>query len=238
MAVYVLTIKDARVKFGDAPTGGAAIDAATLDDYSCAVTEARITAAGNTIDVAATFCSPAGQTMAASSFTLEMNGLQDWGRDDGDESFSEFLFVNDAVRKAFALYLSGEEDPRAEGLVTVASGDFGGVAGETLVFTGSFPILGYPTIFDSAGVSLRPNGAPVAATGATAGSPGTWTPSGSTPPANAAGATSAAITASPAAAWTTGQYVQGSTAGAPGEMNWSGERVGRRTARVTDGYVA
>jgi hypothetical protein len=44
-----------------------------------------------------------------------------------------------------------------------------------------------------------------AATGATAGTPGTWTPGGSTPPANL-GATTG-ITATPATAWTTGQYV-------------------------------
>ena len=58
------------------------------------------------------------------------------------------------------------------------------------------------------------------ATGATAGTPGTWTPPGSTPPATVAQATG--ITASPTTAWTTGQYVQGSTAGAPGEMCWTG----------------
>lgn len=47
------------------------------------------------------------------------------------------------------------------------------------------------------------------ATGATAGTPGTWTPGGSRVPANLAelnGATPA-ITASPATAWTTGQHV-------------------------------
>lgn len=58
------------------------------------------------------------------------------------------------------------------------------------------------------------------ATGATAGTPGSWTPAGSKAPANAAGASG--VTASPTSAWTTGQYVQGSTAGAAGEMTWSG----------------
>jgi hypothetical protein len=67
-----------------------------------------------------------------------------------------------------------------------------------------------------------------ASTGATAGSPGSFTPAGSTPPANAAAAT--AVTASPATAWTTGQYVQGSTAGSLGEMYWNGTAwtVGRK----------
>lgn len=64
---------------------------------------------------------------------------------------------------------------------------------------------------------------PIVATGATAGIPGTWTPAGANQlPANAAGATTAGITASPNTAWTTGQYVQGSTAGSGGQMHWSG----------------
>jgi hypothetical protein len=62
----------------------------------------------------------------------------------------------------------------------------------------------------------------VTSTGATAGTPGSWTPAGSQPPPDAAGATTKGITASPATAWTTGQYVQGSTAGTPGQMHWSG----------------
>jgi hypothetical protein len=46
----------------------------------------------------------------------------------------------------------------------------------------------------------------VAATGATAGAPGFFTPSGATTPANLAALTGG-VTASPAAAWATGQYV-------------------------------
>lgn len=62
----------------------------------------------------------------------------------------------------------------------------------------------------------------VPSTGATAGAPGTWTPAGSTPPADAAAATAAGIVANPATDWTVGQYVQGSTAGTAGQMNWNG----------------
>jgi hypothetical protein len=60
------------------------------------------------------------------------------------------------------------------------------------------------------------------ATGAQAGTPGTWIPSGSDVPADAAGATSSSVLASPTTAWTTGQYVQGSTVGAAGQMYWNG----------------
>lgn len=64
----------------------------------------------------------------------------------------------------------------------------------------------------------------IRATGATAGIPGSFTPSGSTTnlPRDAADATAKGIVASPATAWTTGQYVQGTTAGAAGRMTWTG----------------
>lgn len=61
-----------------------------------------------------------------------------------------------------------------------------------------------------------------AATGATAGTPGSFTPAGSTPPATSTAATSSGVVASPATSWSTGQYVQGSTAGSGGEMYWNG----------------
>ena len=63
------------------------------------------------------------------------------------------------------------------------------------------------------------------ATGATAGIPGTWTPAGAPPPATVAalqGGTPNPVTASPATAWTAGQYVQTATAGAPGRATWTG----------------
>lgn len=67
------------------------------------------------------------------------------------------------------------------------------------------------------------NGPP--ATGATAGIPGTWTPAGSKPPASVAAlqaGTPNTVTASPATAWTAGQYVQTRTTGAAGRATWTG----------------
>lgn len=60
----------------------------------------------------------------------------------------------------------------------------------------------------------------VASTGATAGIPGTWSPSGSTPPASPAAMTG--VTATPGTAWTSGQYVQTRTAGPAGRATWTG----------------
>ena len=65
----------------------------------------------------------------------------------------------------------------------------------------------------------------IPATGATAGIPGGWTPAGSTPPATVAdliSGTPNVVTASPATAWTTGQYVQTQTAGVAGRAHWGG----------------
>lgn len=62
-------------------------------------------------------------------------------------------------------------------------------------------------------------------TGATAGTPGTFTPANTKAPASVealiAGSPNAVV-ASPLTAWTTGQYVQTRTAGVGGRANWSG----------------
>jgi len=81
-----------------------------------------------------------------------------------------------------------------------------------------------------------PTGAPgggtppvVPATGATAGIPGAFTPAGSTPPADLAGM--AAVVASPATVWTTGQYV---TLGDATTAHWSGTAWVAGAAAVED----
>ncbi len=65
-------------------------------------------------------------------------------------------------------------------------------------------------------------GGGTAATGATAGTPGTWTPSGSNPPADVSALQAGGVVASPGTAWTTGQYVQTGTAGPSGQAHWNG----------------
>jgi hypothetical protein len=65
----------------------------------------------------------------------------------------------------------------------------------------------FPTVSPGVDMSIPgfSNNGP-ASTGATAGSPGVWTPPNSDPPQKFT--TMNAITASPATAWTTGQYVK------------------------------
>lgn len=77
--------------------------------------------------------------------------------------------------------------------------------------------VGLPPIWGGAGGDNVPN-----AKGATAGIPGTWTPAGADAANSASEATAWGVKASPATPWTSGQYVQGRAAGAPGRMTWSG----------------
>jgi hypothetical protein len=79
----------------------------------------------------------------------------------------------------------------------------------------------YHLVFDSASF---PAGGPIVATGATAGTPGTWTPTGAEPPADLATLQSGSVTASPLTGWTTGQYVLRADTGAGdlGHSFWDG----------------
>lgn len=236
--VFGLTLVDkAAVGYDDAwqSPGGKAADAVTIADYSgtggidfqCQTTSAALTASANTTDdtTPATMCSPEITTtvVGVSSYTLDATILQDPNVSDG---ISAYLFEHDTKEAYFYLGLAGDHvPPAAIGRVTLAAGAIGGDARVTLTADVSLPVARKPDLWVGSATTsrvIRGDGGTgaTAATGATAGTPGTWTPSGSTPPANAAGATS--VTASPASAWTTGQYVQGSTAGSGGEMHWSG----------------
>lgn len=59
----------------------------------------------------------------------------------------------------------------------------------------------------------------IPASGATAGTPGTFTPAGAAPPANYAALTASGITGTPATAWTGGAYV---VLGDGSQAHWSG----------------
>jgi hypothetical protein len=67
--------------------------------------------------------------------------------------------------------------------------------------------------------AVTPLGDNIVATGATAGTPGSFTPTGSTAPADLATLQSSGIVASPTTAWTTGQYV---TLGDASSAHWDG----------------
>ena len=104
--------------------------------------------------------------------------------------------------------------PATNTVVPVVVRNPGGETSRGLTFTtlSTFPKVSVSTPLQRLG--------PIAPTGATAGAPGTWTPAGAQPAASLTAMSS--VVANPATPWTTGQYVQTATPGAPGQCCWTG----------------
>lgn len=211
--------------------GGATVDAVTESMYhpssvtwKCQVTSGALTPAPDTTttDVPATFCNPARTipTPGETGYTLDATFLQDPHIVAG---LSRFLFEFDTQEAYFLLGLDGANPPKAIGRVRVQAGAIGGAARTSLTTDISLPLSRKPQIdFGdiNASEAVPPNA--VAATGATAGTPGTWTPAGSTPPATVAdliAGTPNAVTASPPTAWATGEHV---LTGDAAQGHWDG----------------
>jgi hypothetical protein len=194
--------------------GGAAADDATIADYTagggdftCQITSGALSASPNTTDetTPATFCGPEETTtqVGVTSYTVDVTFLQD---PDLVNGLNRYLFENDTKEAYFYLGLSSDDPPKAVGRCRLISGTIGGDARTNLTATLSLPCSRKPDVaFGTAASSVvieGGGGAATPATTATAGTPGSWN---GTAPANLAG--TAGITASPATAWTTGQYV-------------------------------
>jgi hypothetical protein len=210
MSQTVLVIKDASVQFADTQGGLAA-----APDFTCQVVSAAVNANANLQTVPATFCAPESQAPAATSWSLDMNLLQDWGAIATAGSVSEYLFDNDAKRKWFLIQPYDPSVMGMQGECWLVASSYLGDAGTPLQASISCPLIGKPTK-----VAVR-----VHATGATAGLPGSFTPAGSDLPNSVADLIAGvpnAVVASPLTAWTVGQYVQTATSGVPGQAHWSG----------------
>jgi hypothetical protein len=210
MARNAIILNNPHVRFADTEAGLGAADA-----FECQITSAALTPQPQYNTIPATGCAGATQSPGRTGWQLDLAWLQDWG---SDPSMSAYAYAHDALPVWYELELDsiGLPGEKATGQAYATAGAYGGTFGDgsAATATATWPALAAPSI-----PSAQP---PTPASGATAGTPGTWTPGGSVPPANAAAATSSGVVASPATAWTTGQYVQGSTAGTGGEMNWTG----------------
>jgi hypothetical protein len=156
-----------------------------------------------------------------------------------------FLEVNDRSAKAafgddnvtgtggtLAIKLNVKEPPRKAWLINMLDGDRylritvadGQITDRgDLTFTRAGAILipvtltCYPDANGDAAIIYAEGPSGVAATGASAGTPGSFTPGGADAPANLAALSG--VTASPTTAWTTGQYV---ALGDASHAHWSG----------------
>jgi hypothetical protein len=210
MAVTESRLRDGVLRLGTAPND---------IDFSCQVTNARINSSyDDDGDSQETLC---GDQIAAgrklSGRSLAGTFIQDWT---ADPSITDYCYDHDLETLAFE-YTPNTVDGTKPVLtgslrIEVPAETYGGDVNTRVTSDFEWQL--------TAPLTRTPGTAP-AATGATAGTPGTWTPGGSTPPssvANLIAGTPVTVTASPATAWTTGQYVQTGTAGAAGEAHWSG----------------
>ena len=229
MSKHVFKIENGQ--FGlttTAPTGSDPCAAVLADygaGYTCQITSGALTASPNVTQetIPATWCDPEESVpqVGKTSYSLEISYLQD---PDLVAGLSRFLFENDAELAYFFMGLDGDNPPKAIGQCRLVSGAVGGEARVTLTATATLPVDGKPLICFGDTASHAPVGGDPAS-GAVAGTPGTWTPAGAEPPATVAAliaGTPNVVVASPATAWTTGQYVQTQATGTGGRAHWSG----------------
>jgi hypothetical protein len=178
-------------------------------DVSCYLNNAQIEWSDSATDSTTKLCGAvrAGVT----TFTAQLTGNIDV--DAGNDSGLFALSWNEkGSQQHFVFTPSTELGTSASGTLTIKPLTFGATEyGADLTSDIAWDIVGDPVLdFDGAGV--------IVATGATAGTPGSFTPSGATPPANLAALQAGSVVASPNTAWTTGQSVNLGT----GSANWTG----------------
>jgi hypothetical protein len=208
-----MSVVDSRVRNGALTVGG--------EVFSCQPTNVNIAPdhSGNTEDPVEVLCGDTitdtgGQTLTA---TLNITSIQDFTNADG---LIGYAWANDGTEQDFVWQPTDDPTDSWTGKVTVQAITVGGDVAARLTSDAAWPTTQLTMPEKLGGKTVIGSDSP--STGATAGTPGSWTPSGSNPPADAAGATAAGVVASPTTAWTTGQYVQGSTSGTAGETHWDG----------------
>ena len=218
----VITFGPGKLLIGDA---GAAVD------FACSVNSLTITTSGDTSAPTYKLCGTAipGVTTLGSELTgnVDVDGAED--------ALFQLSSEQAASVQAFAFTpnTTGADVLEARGQLLLMPLDFGADAySDNLTSDLTWQIVGDIDYYRGGVLAWTQTNGPraaaavvVAASGATAGVPGAVTPAGSTPPATVAALIAGnprAVTASPATAWTTGQYVQTGTAGVPGQAHWSG----------------
>jgi hypothetical protein len=191
-----MTIVDSRLLKGTLVLGGAP---GTGTEFACQVTNFVIEQQdGDSEDIVTTLCGDtAGGGTSEGPWHMTGTLIQDF---DAPTGMQQWSYVNKGTTQPFTFTPNDKSDLTITGNVDVK---FLGIGGDTNTrITRDFdwaipddPEFTWPTS----------GGGAVAATGATSGTPGTFTPGGSTTPANLGAL--ASVTATPATAWATGEYV-------------------------------
>lgn len=172
-------------------------DVATGQDASCKTSATKVEWDKDKEDDVAVLC---GSTIAgATTYSAKLTGTiaQDLHDDNG---IVEWSWAHKGEQFPFLFIPNSAAGKQVTGTLTVDPLMVGGdEVKKNMMSDFEWDIVGDPVIDDA-----------VPASGATAGVPGDWTPAGSVPPLNVAALIAddpVAVTASPASAWTTGQYV-------------------------------
>ena len=217
----MLTLGPGTFKIGSA---GAEVD------YSIKVNNMRLTTTADTTDPTTKLSGD--QFPGVTTFTGELGGNVDIDPETADGLF-QLSSEHGGTVQAFTYTPNDVAAIEARGLITIMPLDLGAdeygadltsdlawaTVGDIEFYRDG--VLAWTQYMGKRAATLPPPAKPV---GATAGTPGTFTPLGVTPPASVAALQSAspAIVASPAAVWTVGQYVQTATAGVAGQASWDG----------------
>ena len=199
-----MTIVESRVKQGSLTVGG--------ETFSCQPTSAAIEPSnegGDAGDDVEVLCGDklSGASGASLAANLTLTAIQDFTAASGTESLIGYSWAHNSETVDFTWNPTSDPVDEWVGKLTVQALNVGGGVNTRITSDAEWPIteLTMPTRLGGKKVI----GSGGAATGATAGTPGTWTPGGATPPASLAAlqGASPAVVASPTTAWSTGQYV-------------------------------
>jgi hypothetical protein len=181
-------------------------------DASCYVNNLQIVPSKDQEDGKTMLCGT--EKGGRTTYSYEMSGTLDLDLDKGAAGL--FALSQSAPGSTQAFTFTPQEDGvTATGSLILDPLSFGSSDGYGSVMQSdvAFALVGKP-VYDYTGIV----GGAGAATGATAGAPGTFTPSGATPPADLAALQSGGVVATPNSAWTTGQSVNLGT----GSAHWTG----------------
>jgi hypothetical protein len=200
-----MTIVESRLRQGSLVLGGNDVSDPDAVEFACQASAVSITSDfeedGDTLE---TLCGDSILPSTTESATLKFTAIQDFADPAGlvRWSWSHSLEV-----VPFSWTPNKSEVPRIFGEVQARRLDIGGDVNKRLTSDAEWPIQTGPTFDDAAPTAT-----------ATAGAPGTFAPT-SAMPADLPALQAAGVTASPATAWTTGQWVE---LGDASDAHWTG----------------
>ena len=179
-------------------------------DASCYVNNLQIVPSKDQEDGKTMLCGT--EKGGRTTYSYEMSGTLDLDLDKGEEGLFALSQAAPGSTQAF-IFEPHDGGTTATGSLILDPLSFGSSDGFGAVMQSdvAFALVGKP-VYDYG------TGGAVVATGATAGTPGSFTPSGATVPADLAELQSGSVVANPNSAWTTGQSVNLGT----GSAHWDG----------------